>query len=195
MTPTALLSTLRWQLILAVCLMALGAAALVAANANLTQAATELRDAENAQRRAAVRLAAARDEEDAVRAAIDEYGQLRSNRLIGPEQRLNWVERLDASRRALRIDTIRYEILPQRRLNEAFNGQLNWMESRMRLDMEVPHSQALIDLIASLTGTPSAVVQPLSCEIERGAATTAVLKARCELRWLTLLLNAPEPAP
>jgi len=186
MNPGQLISTLRWQLLLAGSLTALGAIALYAADANRTVAEAQLRQAEDAQRRASSQLLSARAEEEDVRAAIDEYAQLLAKKLIGPEQRLNWVERLDATRKRLHIDTISYEILPQRRLDNTPQNRLSWMESRMRLNMEVPHAQALLDLIGALMATPSAVVQPWTCDVERLAPEGPPLKAHCELRWLTL---------
>lgn len=186
MNGAQLLSTLRWQIVLAACLIGLGAAALYAADATRSSAESRLREAENAQRRASNRLLTARTQEDEVRAAIDEYARLVDTRLIGPEQRLNWVERLDTARERLRIESMRYEILPQRRLDNSPARSLNWMESRMRLDMEVPHGVALLELIHTLMETPSAVVQPWNCDVQRGAAPVAPLRVRCDLRWLTI---------
>jgi len=186
MSAGQLLSTLRWQLLLAVCLLGLAAAALYAADVTRSNAEHQLRRAENAQRQASSRLLTAREQEDDVRAAIDEYAGLVETRLIGPEQRLNWVERLDAARERLKINTMRYEILPQHRLDNSPQRSLNWMESRMRLSMEVPHGQALLALIDALVATPSAVVQPWSCDLRRGASEREPLYARCELRWLTV---------
>lgn len=186
MTFNQVLRVLRWQIAFAVVLVALGAAALYAADKAFADAEARLAEAERIQRSASARLLTAQTQETEVREAIDVYGRLNEAGLVGPEQRLLWVETLDMTRKRLGIENIRYEILPQRALATEQTRQLSWMESRMRISMELPHGQALLDLMAALMATPTAVVQPRQCELERQARTIDRLRATCELRWLTL---------
>ena len=62
-----------------------------------------------------------------IRDTIAQFDALRHSGLIGPERRLAWVETLDAARQRLKIDSVSYEILPQRRLDESTTTELAWI--------------------------------------------------------------------
>jgi len=193
MNAEQLLRALRWPIVFALVLITLGGLALYAANDAFVVAERTLNDAERTERQAASRLLAARTQEDEVRQAIDEYARLVDTGLVGPEQRLLWVETLDNERKRLGIDNIRYEILPQRPYTTESGDGINWMESRMRLTMELPHGQALLDLLGTLLTVPSAVVQTRQCQLERETTPDAPIRATCELAWLTLRIQSGSP--
>ncbi len=188
MNPLHALSLLRWQLLLAIILVAAGAAAVISASQASEQARAQLARARQDNVRASTDLQRAHLQEGAVRDAIAQYKALVEDGLIGPERRLNWVEALDAARKRHRVDTVSYEILPQRPLdsNAVANADLTWMESRMRLSMHLRHGKALLDILDELQSIRSAIVQPRSCRLERAPETSPGVNADCELRWLTL---------
>ncbi|QID18793.1 hypothetical protein G3580_14890 [Nitrogeniibacter mangrovi] len=187
MTPWQTLRLLRWQLSLALVLVALGATAVFYANARSRDAAAHLEQARADHLRASTALQRARQQEGDVRHAIGMYAELRRAGLIGTEQRLSWVEALDRARRRYGIGEISYEILPQQPLDAtAGQSDLTWMESRMRLSMSVRHGQVLIDMLSDLASVHNAIVQPRHCELDRASGELTGLRVRCELRWLTL---------
>ncbi|KAA3651761.1 MAG: hypothetical protein DWQ11_13230 [Proteobacteria bacterium] len=184
------LHVLRWPLLLAITLLALGATAVWLAHAQSTAAATQHERIRQQHNQANQRLLQARTDEHAVRQTIDRYDALVRQGLIGPEHRLEWVETLDAARRRHGIDTISYEIQPQRRIEADTPSALPWMESRMRLSLQVRHSEVLLRLLDDLRRVSTAIVRTDSCRLTR-RADQAGLDGECELRWLTLQPEAP----
>ncbi len=181
---------LRWPLLLALALISLGGAALWYAHTQ-SQLATRAHSIAQQQHNLANRqLLQARTDEDSVRDTLARYDTLARRGLIGPEHRLDWVEMLDATRRQLGIDTISYEIQPQRPLDKDAHGAMSWMESRMRLTLRVRHAGVLLGLLDQLHRVDNALVLPLSCDITRRADSTD-LDGACELRWLTLSPASP----
>lgn len=186
MTPMQILTLLRWPILLSIVLAATGSAALWYAknNSDITQA--RLMRAQNDNQRLTAELRRAHLQEGETRDTIARFESLKRSGLIGPERRLAWVETLDAARQRLRIDSVSYEILPQRRLDEKDSGELAWMESRMRLSMRMRHGGVLLDMLDDLQAVRSAIVQPRSCRLRRSSGTHTGIEADCELRWLTL---------
>lgn len=184
------LHLLRWPLLLAVALIAFGGAAVWLAQIR-ADAATRAHEVAQQQYRAAnARLQRARTDEHTVRDAIARYDVLARQGLIGPERRLEWVETLDAARRRQGIDSISYEILPQQPLDTPAGQSLQWMESRMRLTLQVRHAGVLLGLLDALHEVDSALVLPQACRMAR-RTDGAGLDGECELRWLTLHAGAP----
>lgn len=191
MNALDVLRLLRWQIALAIVLAIVGASGVFFAQRAHDEARSTLERAQRESAQASNRLLQARQQEGDLREAIDKYAQLRETGLIGPEQRLNWVEILDASRQRLRLGPVRYEIQPQHRLDgNGSPGALAWMESRMRLSLEVRHTQVLLDLLDDLQTVSSAIVQPRACRIQR-ETNAAGLAAECDLRWLTIRQETP----
>jgi hypothetical protein len=185
MTPWQMLRLLRWPIALALVLVSVGLSALLYAQRAHDQAHQQMELSLRENLLASTQLRQAIAQESEVHDAIAQYETLRRRGLIGPERRLAWVEALDATRQRLRIDTLNYEILPQRPLEGSASTPLTWMESRMRLSVELRHAGLLVDMIESLQNEPSAIVQPRQCRLSR-ASDPAGVEAECELRWLTL---------
>lgn len=181
---------LRWPLLMAAFLIAGAAAAVWLAQTRADMADRAHAVAQQQYTAANARLQQARADEDAVRDAIARYDTLARRGLIGPERRLDWVETLDAARRRLGIDTISYEILPQQPVAKDARPALQWMESRMRLTLQVRHAGVLLNLLDALRAVDSALVLPHTCRVARRADGTG-LDGECELRWLTLHAGAP----
>lgn len=181
---------LRWPLLLATALIALGGAAVWYAQSESRLATRAHELAQQRHSLANRQLLQARTDEHSLRDTLARYETLARRGLIGPEHRLDWVEMLDATRRQLGIDVISYEILPQRKLDKDAQGALLWMESRMRLTLRVRHADVLLSLLDQLRRVDTALVLPMSCDLSRRADSTD-LDGACELRWLTLLPEVP----
>ncbi|MFV0663858.1 hypothetical protein [Denitromonas sp.] len=190
MIRTQDLRVLRWPLLLAVALLGLGAAAVWLAHTRFESATRQHQHVRQQHNQANQRLLQARTDEHTVRQTIARYDALARQGLIGPEQRLDWVETLDAARRRHGIDTISYEIQPQRRIDASDTGALPWMESRMRLSLQVRHAEVLLRLLDDLRSVDTAIVLADSCRLTR-RADQAGLDGECELRWLTLQADTP----
>lgn len=187
MKPLQILALLRWSIVGAVLLASLGAITVVLAQREYATA-VEAREHGAARHAQAMReLQRALQDEDEVRSAIARYNSLSQSGLIGTEQRLAWVETLDAARLSLGVERIAYDILPQRRMSaDGPPKALEWMESRMRLNLRVRHTGVLLGVLDALQGVPSAIVQPERCRVAYADDAASGLSAECELRWLTL---------
>jgi len=186
MKPMQMLSLLRWPILLSLVLTAVGTTALVYAKRSSDQAEARLLRAQNDNQRSTAELRRAQLQEGEIRDTVARYESLKHSGLIGPERRLAWVETLDAARQRFRIDSVSYEILPQRRLDDNGGSELAWMESRMRLSMRMRHGGVLLDMLDDLQSVRSAIVQPRICRLRRTSGTQGGIEADCELRWLTL---------
>ena len=192
MKPLQILALLRWSIVSAVLLASLGAVTVVLAQREYATAVEARQRAAERHAQAMRELQRAQQNEDEVRSAIARYNSLSQSGLIGAEHRLAWVETLDAARLSLGVERISYDILPQRRMNSEGPPQaLEWMESRMRLNLRVRHSGVLLGVLDALQAVPSAIVQPERCRVAFAQDAATGLNAECELRWLTLRTQAP----
>ena len=144
------------------------------------------------------RLARARIEEQELRDKIVRFQALKSRGVIGPEQRLDWVETIARINTARRIFKLDYDFAPQRPVDAsilpggAAGGGFEIMASQMRLQIQLLHEGELLAFLAELRDTVQALVQVRSCAIERitrdstERGSNAQLKAECTLEWITL---------
>jgi hypothetical protein len=144
------------------------------------------------------KLARARDEQAELRDKITRFQALKERGLIGPEQRLDWVEtiaRIKAARRIFRLD---YDFAPQRPVDASVlpggpaAGGFDVMSSQMRMQVQFLHEGELLALIDDIRNSVRAMIQLRSCNLERAPAgagdrnNPAPLKAECTLEWITL---------
>lgn len=144
------------------------------------------------------RLARARDEQTELRDKIGRYQAIRARGLIGPEQRLDWVEAIARIKATRSIGKLDYDFSPQRPVDAAIlpggaaAGGFEMMSSQMRLHAELLHEGELLVFLEDIRNAVNALVQVRSCSMERIApgatsrAGNAQLKADCTLEWITL---------
>lgn len=139
------------------------------------------------------KLKRVRDEESEVKAKSIVFKQLQERGIIGEEQRLDWVELLKEIRDRHRLIDLRYEISPQRLLDEKQGEDLTFVASAMKLQLKLLHEEDLIRLLDDLRQQAKALIRVRSCLVERLPATgeerstgRAHLLADCEIDWLTL---------
>ncbi|MBS3934949.1 MAG: hypothetical protein KGZ43_02150 [Sulfuritalea sp.] len=139
------------------------------------------------------RLARVREDEREIRAKIDRYGEIIARGHTEPEHRLEWVETLRGIREQRRLISMEYEIAPQRPLDPktVVTGGYSFLTSTMKLDMLLLHENDLLGLLADLSAQVDALVSVRQCTLERlngapQAHPAALLRARCEIDWITL---------
>lgn len=185
------LRKLQGSLALFVVLTALGAAAiwwtrseLIAAEKSTQAAAARHKDAEN-------RLKRVRDEELEIKAKSALYRDLVARGIIGPEQRLEWIELVSDIRRDLRLFAPDYEFSPQQTLGSSA-GTYQFRGSPMGLRLPLLHEGDLLSFLAAVQHRAPALVQPRSCQIERQppagdrSGIQPNLLAVCTLHWITI---------
>lgn len=138
------------------------------------------------------KLRQVRDEESEVKEKSIVFNQLQERGIIGDEQRLDWVELLKDLREKHRLFDLRYEIAPQRLLDDPLASDFAFFASAMRLELKLLHEEDLTRLLDDLRQQAKALVRVRSCRVERLPATAdergdgANLAADCELDWLTV---------
>jgi hypothetical protein len=150
-----------------------------------------------AQQSADNTLARARREEQQLREMINRFQVLTARGIIGPEQRLDWVEILGRIKGARRIPRIDYDFAPQRPVtadilpSDKVPG-FRFMASQMRLSMRLLHEGDLLGFIDDLRRTAPALIQIRSCSIDRISPNTVerpadnLLTSECILEWITV---------
>jgi hypothetical protein len=177
----------------ALLMIAIGAAALYYSHSARTRAELA-RDLVMAQRQESDgKLKQVRDEEIEIKQKSILFTRLQERGIIGPEQRLEWVELLKEIRDKRRLIDLQYEIAPQRLLDGNPTGSYAFHSSAMKLQLRLLHEEDLTRLIGDLRSQAKALIRVRSCDVARLPASAdersgrrANLSAECEIDWLTL---------
>jgi hypothetical protein len=181
--------------LVAVALIAAGAAALAFASQLLTSAQAEQQVARAERGAEQNKLARANDEAREIRERIVEYRKLVDRGVIGEERRLDWVDRINAIKAARKLAEVKYAIGPQRPVEYpgiAGGGEVEFLASPMNLNLALLHEEDLFRFIGDLRSALSALVVVKSCNIERtaeagkGRGLAPRLRAVCELDLVTI---------
>lgn len=174
-------------LLLLACLVSAAAAAWSLQQQQRAQQALQKAQAQQNETRS--RLARVHDDEREIRARISRYQDIVARGLLQPEQRLQWVEILKASKDARHLLGLDYEIAPQRPFGTpSVTGGHQFLVSSMKLEMPLLHEEDLLGLLDDLTGQSRALINVNRCRINRLPADTqrATLQASCDIDWINL---------
>jgi len=186
------LKRLRLPLAAAATLLALGAACLLASEHYL-DAAKKARDAAR-QSRVAIqeRVSRVSDEEREIRENLVHYEQMRRRGMVGEHSRLDWIESIARIKKDRKLFEIKYGIEPQRPLDYpgiVATGAVNFVASRMKLEMLLLHEEDLLTFLADLEVAGKAYVSVRHCtvsRIERAAALQPRLRADCQVDLVSI---------
>ncbi|MEO1766677.1 hypothetical protein [Thiobacter aerophilum] len=146
------------------------------------------------------RLAAARarlNQVDEERRALERYAPayraLLAAGIVGPEQRVNWIDAVRAASQSLRGFAVDYRLAAQQpaRLLAAPAGVVVH-ESLMELNLKLLHEGDLLAFLSALDNQHAGLALPRSCTIQRlasgpfSARFEPKLVAECSLVWITL---------
>ncbi|MBI5438710.1 MAG: hypothetical protein HY936_07145 [Nitrosomonadales bacterium] len=149
----------------------------------------------NAQRllnEAQNRLAATRQDQENMLVYSGEYGALEEHKIIGDEQRLDWVEGFEKLRQQNLVTDFRYNIAPQKNyaaIPVANSGNFHVRYSEMKLHFDLLHEAQLLNFFDALRSQVKGRYQLESCTLQRGTAdsnNSSRLKAECSGGWITL---------
>lgn len=183
-------------------MIVVGVAAVLASNQRLRKQLDAYHATVATDKDIEAKLRRARDEEAEIKQKIAKFAELQARGIIGPEQRLLWVERIRQLRDGLKLFDLQYEIAPQRALDVATapgsSGSFDFLASTMRLEMQLLHEGDLLGFIDKLRASVPAFVRVRECRMVRtetvtedGAAARPELKADCLLDWITIDERAP----
>ena len=182
--------------IVAIALIAVGAAAAGIASELLGKARAEQLHAKAEREVEQNKLTRATDEEREIREKLVDYRRLVDRGLVGEERRLDWVDQINAIRNARKLLNVTYSIEPQRPVDYpglAGAGEVEFLASPMRLEMSLLHEEDLLRFIGDLRNAISAYVVVRSCTMERLAEPPSTdrgvaprLRATCDLDLVTI---------
>ena len=154
----------------------------------------DLRNAQNMLNDARNRLTAANEDKENMAIYAEEYGTLSENKIIGDDQRLDWMEGLEKLRRQNRVTDFRYNIAPQKIYipqPPIDSGNFDIRYSEMKLQFDLLHEAQLVNFFTALRSQIKGHYHLEGCALQRTAADTATttsthLKAECSGGWITL---------
>ena len=197
---------IRWS-VLAVCASALASAIVLYSSGEYAEKSLkEWRNAKTMLGNARDRLAAANQDRENMDIYANEYGPLVENKVIGDDQRLDWMEGLEKIRQQNLVSNFSYAIAPQKIYTPQppiDGGSFNIRHSEMKLQIDLLHEEQLPDFFNALRSRIKGWYQLEGCALQRSAAinedndsvttTTAYIRAECSGGWITLKnRNAPQ---
>lgn len=197
------LPILRWS-ILAICSSALVSAAIIyLSSIYIGNSQKDLLNARKARNDARTRLAAAQEDRDNMSIYSSEYGALIKRKIIGDEQRLDWIEGMEKLRQMNLVRDFRYHIAPQKiyaQKSPLSSGNFDIHYSEMGLQFDLLHEAQLANFFTALPRYIRGWYQLEGCTLKRGETTDensampsgAQLRAECTGGWITLKNRNPQ---
>lgn len=185
------LRKLQGSVLLALLLIGAGVAAALWARDQLKASERASMEARSRFDEISERLRRVRDEEIEIKTKTATFQAIAGRGIIGPEQRLEWVELIGDVGRQRRLFSPEYEFQPQSALGNSL-GDFQFVASPMALRLPLLHEGDLIGFIDDLQARAPALVQPRECLIERRqqagerGGPWANLLAICDLQWITI---------
>ena len=165
----------------------------------------DLRNAQNMLNDARNRLTAANEDKENMSIYAEEYGTLSENKIVGNDQRLDWMEGMEKLRRQNLVTDFRYSIAPQKIYTPQppiNSGNFDIHYSAAKLQFDLLHENQLLKFFNILHDQIKGWYQLEGCTLQRVApentnantntAASTHLKAECNGGWITLKnRNAP----
>jgi hypothetical protein len=189
MTPLAkTLQRIRWNLLLFLTTLVLGAAMLYFSRNLLTDADKTHTQAMGKRGEVQGKLANARNEEQELLEKFSRYQGIVAKGYIGSERRLDWIEQIRKIKTTRKLLDVIYELEPQQVLDGGNASGFDFMASKMRLQMQLLHEEDLLNFLADLRDSMRAYIDVKSCNVIKQTRTgsSAQLAAECMVEWITL---------
>lgn len=124
---------------------------------------------------------------------LQTYEDLRNQGVVGPEQRVNWLDALRAASQQVRVFELDYQLGQQGRSTLPIDSTAyNLQQSVMKLRMRLLHEGDVLGLLNALEDQHAGLYLLNRCSVSRIAGNRAALRyephieADCELTWLSL---------
>lgn len=157
----------------------------------LEQALKELTEAQKRLSDARAQLIAAQGDQENMSAYSLEYLALQDQKVIGAEQRLDWIEGMEKLRQQGLVLDFKYTIAPQQGYtpNPAIDaGNFQLSRSNMSLQIDLLHEDQLLQFISTLRSQLKGWFMLDGCSLNRANAGSEAspLKAECTGGWFTM---------
>lgn len=190
------LRALRLPVAAVVAIGLVGAAAVYGSGLMIDTARMQLAAQESALREARDRHHKSGDRRGLIDRYLPRYNQLRDQGLVGPEQRINWLDALRIANQQARLFGVEYQITVQQPYpyaQELSANGLNMSQSLMKLTLRLAHEGELMPFFDALAAQKAGFFDINQCVIGRlgtpgpeGPRLQPNLRADCELAWITL---------
>ena len=129
---------------------------------------------------------------------LDSYLQYQNQGIIGAEQRLSWIEQLEAINKGLKLSSLRYEISPQAPAEVAglkLPRDIKINTSIMKLTAGLLHEGDALHLLNELKNRAKGLFAVRHCDLTSRIGQTEDIRYRpnasyvgmaCELEWYTI---------
>lgn len=192
------LKRLAAPLALLLALLAAGAALIFWVQREQRLATLELTAARAERSQASERLTRIAEEEKEVNEKLEVYRRLKSLRILGEEQRLEWADAMTRIRTGRELLDLRYTVERQRPLASVASksGGVEVFASTMKVDIALLHEGDLLGFLRDLRQSGNAYHSIRRCAISRtGTAPTGTsivprLRADCDIDLITILDRA-----
>lgn len=182
--------------ILAICASALASAVILYSSGEYAESTRkEKLNEQNMLKDARHRLTTALQDEENMAIYPAEYGALVEQKIIGDDQRLDWIEGLEKIRQKNLVTDFRYSIAPQKAYAPQppiDSGNFDIGYSEMKLQFDLLHEEQLLSFFDALRADIKGWYQLEGCAMQRTSAdleegqTSPRLKAECSGGWITL---------
>lgn len=186
------LGEIKWSL-LACLLSGVVAVGLINYSADIQQKSLKaLQQAQRQLNAARDQLLTAQSDQENMASYQMEYDALVAQKVIGNEQRLNWIEGLEQLRRQNLLPDFRYTIAPQSAYspNPPLNaGNFALSLSQMTMELDLLHEGQLLNFLGALSRQMPGWFLLDKCTLTRNDATqngSVMLKAQCAGGWFTM---------
>lgn len=190
----------RWSLLIFLLTLGTGGALIVASGNFIEQAQRGQQEARRQLGEARAKLTTVEADRENMRTYTLEYNALLKRNVIGNDQRLDWIEGLDAIHRqgkATGMMDFKYAIVPQRAYTPApalDSGNFELNRSDMTLQFDVLHEEQLMAFFHTVRGNIKGWFILDKCTLERPSTIqgnddfdmAGQLKAECAGGWVTL---------
>ncbi len=194
---------LRWSILAISASIIASAAILYVSSTYIEISQKELLNARKARNDARVRLASAQEDRDNMSKYSSEYGELVRRKIIGDEQRLDWIEGMEKLRQMNLVWDFRYNIAPQKSYipkSPISSGNFDIHYSEMGLHFDLLHEAQLANFFDALPRHIEGWYQLEGCTLKRNATTEdsevkpsgPQLSAECKGGWITLKNRNPQ---
>lgn len=138
------------------------------------------------------------EEEKLIKNYLPKFTTLFHNGVIGPEQRLNWIEVLRKTGQEMKLPVLNYQIESQKAYMPEFSvdlGKYNIYHSRMILTMQLLHEGDLFNIIKVMNEKAKGIYRITSCQLSQMVKEIqddpahGNVSATCDLDWYTIKLQ------
>ena len=174
-------------------MLAFGVGLVALAQQTLVREKRALAAAQSELGQQAQRLSRIAQEEREVRDHVELYQRLKDLRILGEEQRIEWVEALTRIRIARELPELRYQVERQKVLKSLpGNPALELRSSTLKVELALLHEGDLLGFLEDLRASGHAYYSVRQCSIARTAdaapaiAVAPRLRAACQIDLITL---------